>query len=83
VLFYLIPYCAMSVGAFAVVAARERELQQPATLDNLSGMGWERPFLGALDVGLHARDGRLPAHTAASSPSSTPSRLRTIAAGSG
>jgi NADH-quinone oxidoreductase subunit N len=46
-LFYLIPYCAMSVGAFAVVAARERELQQPATLDNLSGMGWERPFLGA------------------------------------
>ena len=25
-LYYLIPYCAMSVGAFAVVAAREREL---------------------------------------------------------
>ena len=46
-LYYLIPYCAMSVGAFGVVAARERELQQPATLDNLSGMGWERPFLGA------------------------------------
>jgi NADH-quinone oxidoreductase subunit N len=45
-LYYLIPYCAMSVGAFAVVAARERELQQPVTLDNLSGMGWERPFLG-------------------------------------
>jgi NADH-quinone oxidoreductase subunit N len=46
-LYYLIPYCAMSVGAFAVVAARERELQQPVTLDNLAGMGWERPFLGA------------------------------------
>ena len=45
-LFYLIPYCATSVGAFAVVAARERELQAPATLDTLSGMGWERPFLG-------------------------------------
>jgi NADH-quinone oxidoreductase subunit N len=45
-LYYLIPYCAMSVGAFAVVAARERELQAPATLDNLAGMGWERPFLG-------------------------------------
>jgi len=45
-LYYLIPYCAMSVGAFAVVAARERELQQPVTLDNLAGMGWERPFLG-------------------------------------
>ena len=36
----------MSVGAFAVVAARERELQAPVTLDTLSGMGWERPFLG-------------------------------------
>jgi len=46
-LYYLVPYCAMSVGAFAVVAARERELQQPVTFDNLAGMGWERPFLGA------------------------------------
>ena len=45
-LYYLIPYCATSVGAFAVVAARERELRQPVTLDNLAGMGWERPFLG-------------------------------------
>ncbi len=45
-LYYLIPYGAMSVGAFAVVAARERELQGPVTLDTLSGMGWERPFLG-------------------------------------
>jgi len=45
-LYYLVPYCAMSVGAFAVVAARERELQAPVTLDNLAGMGWERPFLG-------------------------------------
>jgi NADH-quinone oxidoreductase subunit N len=46
-LFYLVPYAAMSVGAFAVVAARERELGQPVTLDNLAGMGWERPLLGA------------------------------------
>jgi NADH-quinone oxidoreductase subunit N len=45
-LYYLIPYGAMSVGAFAVVAARERELHQEVTLDNLAGMGWERPFLG-------------------------------------
>jgi NADH-quinone oxidoreductase subunit N len=45
-LYYLIPYAAMSVGAFAVVAARERELGRPVTLDNLGGMGWERPFLG-------------------------------------
>jgi NADH-quinone oxidoreductase subunit N len=47
VLYYLIPYSAMSLGAFAVVAARERELGQAVTLDNLAGMGWERPLLGA------------------------------------
>jgi NADH-quinone oxidoreductase subunit N len=46
-LFYLIPYTAMSVGAFAVVAARERELNRPVTIDNLAGFGWERPLLGA------------------------------------
>jgi NADH-quinone oxidoreductase subunit N len=46
-LYYLIPYSAMSVGSFAVVAARERELGVPVTLDNFGGFLWERPFLGA------------------------------------
>jgi NADH-quinone oxidoreductase subunit N len=46
-LYYLIPYSAMSLGAFAVVAARERELGEAVTLDNLAGFGWERPLLGA------------------------------------
>jgi NADH-quinone oxidoreductase subunit N len=45
-LYYLIPYCAMSLGSFAVVAARERELRAPVTLDNVAGLGWERPFFG-------------------------------------
>ena len=45
-LYYLVPYAAMSIGAFAVVAARERELGVPVTLENLAGFGWERPFLG-------------------------------------
>jgi NADH-quinone oxidoreductase subunit N len=45
-LFYLIPYAAASVGAFAVVAAREREQGRAVTLDSLAGLGWERPFLG-------------------------------------
>jgi NADH-quinone oxidoreductase subunit N len=45
-LFYLVPYSAASLGAFAVVAARERELGAPVTLDNLAGLGWERPLLG-------------------------------------
>jgi NADH-quinone oxidoreductase subunit N len=44
--YYLIPYAAMSLGAFAIVAARERELGVPVTLENLAGFGWERPFLG-------------------------------------
>jgi NADH-quinone oxidoreductase subunit N len=45
-LFYLLPYSAMSLGAFAVVAARERELGKPVTRDDLAGFGWERPMLG-------------------------------------
>jgi NADH-quinone oxidoreductase subunit N len=45
-LYYLIPYSAASLGAFAIVAARERELGDRVTLDNISGMGWERPALG-------------------------------------
>jgi NADH-quinone oxidoreductase subunit N len=45
--YYLIPYSAASLGAFAVVAARERELGRAVTIDNLAGMGWERPLLGA------------------------------------
>jgi NADH-quinone oxidoreductase subunit N len=47
IFYYLIPYAAMSLGGFAVVAARERELGRIVTLDNLAGFGWERPFLGA------------------------------------
>jgi len=46
-LYYLVPYAAGSIGAFAVVAARERELGVPVTLERLGGFGWERPFLGA------------------------------------
>jgi NADH-quinone oxidoreductase subunit N len=45
-LYYLIPYAAATVGAFAVVAARERELGRPVSLASLEGLGWERPFLG-------------------------------------
>jgi NADH-quinone oxidoreductase subunit N len=45
-LYYLVPYAAMSIGAFAVVAARERELGVPVTFENMAGFGWERPLLG-------------------------------------
>ena len=46
-MYYLISYAAMSIGAFAIVAARERELARPVTLDGMAGMGWERPGMGA------------------------------------
>jgi NADH-quinone oxidoreductase subunit N len=45
--YYLIPYAALSLGSFAVVAARERELGQPVTIENMAGLGWERPVHGA------------------------------------
>jgi len=45
-LYYLIPYGAAALGAFAVVAARERELGKAVELDDLGGMGWERPVHG-------------------------------------
>ena len=44
--FYLVPYAAATLGAFAVVAARERELDRPVSLAALEGLGWERPFHG-------------------------------------
>jgi NADH-quinone oxidoreductase subunit N len=47
-LYFLVPYAAMSLGSFAVVAARERELGGRAvTLTTMEGFGWERPFYGA------------------------------------
>ena len=45
-LFYLIPYSATALGAFAVIAARERELGRAVSLRDLEGYGWERPFHG-------------------------------------
>ena len=45
-MYYLIVYAAMAFGSFAVVAARERELGEAVTLDNLAGFAWERPFYG-------------------------------------
>ena len=46
-LYYLVPYAAGTLGALAVVAARERELGRPVSLGAMEGLGWERPFHGA------------------------------------
>jgi NADH-quinone oxidoreductase subunit N len=45
-LFYLTVYGAMNVGAFAVVAVRERELGRPARIVDFAGWGYRRPVLG-------------------------------------
>jgi NADH-quinone oxidoreductase subunit N len=45
-LYYLAVYSAMSIGSFAVIAARERELNRDVTVADMTGMLWERPLLG-------------------------------------
>jgi NADH-quinone oxidoreductase subunit N len=45
-LYYLMAYAAMSIGSFAIVATRERELARPVTFANMAGFGWERPLHG-------------------------------------
>jgi NADH-quinone oxidoreductase subunit N len=47
-LFYLAVYTAMTVGAFAAVAARERELGAPVTVEGLRGWGFSRPYLAGM-----------------------------------
>jgi NADH-quinone oxidoreductase subunit N len=45
-LYYLTVYAAMNVGAFAVVAVRERELGRPVEVADFAGWGYRRPLLG-------------------------------------
>jgi NADH-quinone oxidoreductase subunit N len=47
-LFYLAVYVAMTMGAFAVIAVRERETREPVTLDSLRGWGFSRPVLAGI-----------------------------------
>jgi NADH-quinone oxidoreductase subunit N len=46
-IYYLAVYSAMNLGAFAVILVREREVQRPVGLEELSGWGYARPWLGA------------------------------------
>src|SRR5690349_19519125 len=45
-LYYLTVYGAMNVGAFAIVAIRERELGRPVEIADFAGWGYRRPLLG-------------------------------------
>ena len=46
--YYLAVYVAMTMAAFAVVAIRERELERPLDLADLTGLGFSRPLLGGI-----------------------------------
>ena len=44
-LFYLVVYAAMNIGAFAVVAVREREIGRPVEVRDFNGYAYSRPVL--------------------------------------
>ena len=60
-LYYLTIYAAMNVGAFAIVAIRERELGRPVEVADFAGLGLPPPDAVDRDDGLHAVAGRIPA----------------------
>jgi NADH-quinone oxidoreductase subunit N len=45
-LYYLTVYGAMNLGAFGIVAVRERELGRPVLISDFGGWGYRRPALG-------------------------------------
>jgi NADH-quinone oxidoreductase subunit N len=45
-LYYLTVYGAMNLGAFGIVAVRERELGRPVLISDFAGWGYRRPALG-------------------------------------
>jgi len=45
-LYYLTVYGAMNLGAFGIVAVRERELGRPVQVADFGGWGYRRPLLG-------------------------------------
>jgi NADH-quinone oxidoreductase subunit N len=47
VLFYLVAYTFMNLGAFAVVIALARQDGERVTIDDYAGLGLKYPFLGA------------------------------------
>ncbi|MBI4547895.1 MAG: NADH-quinone oxidoreductase subunit N [Ignavibacteriae bacterium] len=48
ILFYLISYTFMNIGAFGILSLLEREEEKNLTYDDYAGLGSKRPFLAAL-----------------------------------
>jgi NADH-quinone oxidoreductase subunit N len=46
-LYYLTVYAAMNIGAFAIVAVRERQIGRPVEIADFSGWGYRHRWLGA------------------------------------
>ena len=46
-LYYLTVYAAMNIGAFALVAVRERQIARPVEIADFSGWGYRHRWLGA------------------------------------
>jgi NADH-quinone oxidoreductase subunit N len=47
ILFYLVAYAAVNLGAFGVIAALSKDSREPATLADLAGLAERRPALSA------------------------------------
>ena len=48
ILFYLVTYTFMNIGAFGILSLLEREEEKNLTFDDYAGLGSKRPFLAAL-----------------------------------
>ena len=44
--YYLVVYAATNIGAFGIVAVREREIGRPVQIDDFRGYAYRRPVLG-------------------------------------
>ncbi len=48
ILFYLVVYTFMNIGAFGILSLLEREEDKNLTFDDYAGLGFKKPFLAAL-----------------------------------
>ncbi|MBI4811640.1 MAG: NADH-quinone oxidoreductase subunit N, partial [Ignavibacteriales bacterium] len=48
ILFYLVTYTFMNIGAFGILSLLEKEEEKNLTFDDYAGLGFKRPFLAAL-----------------------------------
>ncbi len=48
ILFYLLVYTLMNIGAFAIVISVGRQGEERLQIEDYAGFGWARPFLGVL-----------------------------------